>query len=330
MRARRAQKLCLHPLKNKLIQKPNLLNQPETQLDSQVTVVITVPFVPIFADAKLTRERGESAIRTFSNTLQQARHILPDGEIIGVLEQKIENQTATDGIRQLLLSEKCQLCLCDEFETVGRWYRGIRKAFDNNPGCSSVLLLPGDIEKIGDQHKFEQGLRRMITETNMSTLTVGDYTSTDPFKEQFDSCLTHPLLERTFPQSWPAIEKAGVRKVRSEYFCIGSNVFKTFLHEGWRWLPFDITMLLMHTAVSNSHLKLRRVDLGEITDTPTRNVDAATQQIVRFAFQLWFNGQSTITEADLAARKAAQNKLLAEYASVTSRAIADLLHLVKE
>jgi len=294
-----------------------------------VTVVITVPFVPVFSDAILTQERGESAIRTFSNTLQQARLILPDGEIIVVLEQKIENQTAIDGIKELLLSEKCQLCLCDEFETVGRWYRGIRKAFDNDPGCSSVLLLPGDIEQI-DQNKFGQGLRSMIAETDMSTLTVGDYTSTDPFKEQFDSCLTHPLLEGTFPQSWPAIKKAGVQKVRSEYFCIGSDVFNTFLREGWRWLPFDVTMLLIHTVVSNSHLELKRVDLGEISDTPTRNVDAATQQIVRFAFQLWFNGHSTVTETDLEARKAAQNKLLAEYGSLVSRAMVDLLHLVKE
>jgi hypothetical protein len=51
---------------------------------------------------------------------------------------------------------------------------------------------------------------------------------------------------------------------------------------------------------------------------------------VRFAFQLWFNGHSTVTETDLQARKAAQNKLLAEYGSVVSRAIVDLLHLVKE
>lgn len=229
-----------------------------------------------------------------------------------------------------MLSEKCQLCLCDEFETVGRWYRGIHQAFENNQGCCSVLLLHGDIEEIGDQHKFKQGLRSMIAETHKGALTVGDYTSTDPFKEQFDSCLTHLLLERTFPESWPVIKKAGVRKVRSEYFCIGSDVFNTFLRQGWRWLPFDVTMLLMHTVVSNSHLELKRVDLGEISDTLTRNVDAATQQIVRFAFQLWFNGHSKVTETDLEARKTAQNKLLTEYGSIISRAIVELLHFVKE
>ena len=64
----------------------------EGELHSQVTVVITVPFVPVFPDVNRTQERGESAIRTFSNTLQQARLILPDGEIIVVLEKKIKNQ----------------------------------------------------------------------------------------------------------------------------------------------------------------------------------------------------------------------------------------------
>ncbi len=306
------------------------MDQTETIPNSEVTVVITVPYVPVFSDAKRTKERGESAIKTFSNTLQQARLNVPDAEIIVVLEQKIENQTATNGIKSLALSEKCQLHPCDEFETVGRWYRGIRKAFDRNSSCSAALVLPGDIEKIGDRQKFAKGLRSMVANTHKTTLTVGDYTSTDQFKEQFDSCLTHPLLESTFPQSWSAIKMAGVNKVRSEYFCIGSEVFGTFLQEGWRWLPFDVTMLLMLSVVNNSHLELKRVDLGEISDTPTRNVDAAIQQIVRFAFQLWFNGHGSVTETDLEPRKRAQNKLLEEYGSLVPSAIVDLLHFVKE
>ena len=202
------------------------MDQTETIPNSEVTVVITVPYVPVFSDARRTKERGESAVKTFSNTLQEARLIVPDGEIIVVLEQKIPNQTATGGIRSLALSEKCQLHPCDEFETVGRWYRGIRKAFDGNSSCSAALVLPGDIEQIGDRQKFEKGLRNMVANTHKTTLTVGDYTSTDPFKEQFDSCLTHPLLECTFPQCWPAIKTIGVNKVRSEYFCIGSEVFR--------------------------------------------------------------------------------------------------------
>ena len=293
-------------------------------------VVITVPFVPVFADANRTKERAKSAVQTFSKTLRQARLVVPHGEIIVVLEQKIPNEAAADGIRSLGLSEKCQLCVCDEFETVGRWYRGIRQAFDSDSTCPAVMVIPGDIENIDDPPKFEKGLRSMIANTTRATLTVGDYTSSDPFKEHFDTNLTHPLLENTFPQSWQTIKKVGIQKVRSEYFCIGSEVFRTFLQDGERWLPFDITMLLMLSVVNNSHLELRKVELGEISDTPTRNMDAAIQQIVRYAFQLWFSGHSAISETELEPRKSAHNKLLKGYGEVLNEAIENLLKFVKE
>ena len=86
----------------------------------------------------------------------------------------------------------------------------------------------------------------------------------------------------------------------------------------------------MLSVVNNSHLELKRIDLGEISDTPTRNVDAAMQQIVRFAFQLWFSGHGAVTETDLEPRKKAQNKLLEKYGNLLPAAIANLLHFVKE
>ena len=289
-----------------LIRKTGLTMQDETRGEqSTMNIVLTVPYVPVFDDKTRTKERGKLAISTFSRALDLALTIAPPSQVIVVLERKIKNYIATQGIRDLSSSRQCHLLLCDEFETVGRWYRGIRSAFDGN--CETTLMLPGDIEKIADEEKFRTALRDMAIKTKANCLTVGDYSSTDPFKEKFDPCLSHPLLEAMFPAAWPAIHQAGIKKVRSEYFCIGAKAFHAFQEQGWRWLPLDVTMLLMIAVVSESGCELKRVDLGQVSDSATREADTAAQQILRFGFQVWFNGHH------IAGKNAeAQKRLLTE------------------
>lgn len=255
---------------------------------STMSIVLTVPYVPVFDNDTRTRERGELAISTFSRALDLALTTVSPDQVIVVLEEKIKNHVATQGIRDLSSGRQCQLLLCDEVETVGRWYRGIRNAFKRN--YETVLMLPGDIEKIEDEEQFRTALHDMASKTKTNCLTVGDYTSTDPFKEKFDPCLSHPLLKAMFPIAWPAIQQAGINKVRSEYFCIGAKAFHAFQEQGWRWLPLDVTMLLMIAVVNESECELKRVDLGQVLDSATRKIDTAVQQILRFGFQMWFNG----------------------------------------
>jgi len=287
----------------------------------EVRVVITVPFVPVFDDAILTRKRGELAIKTFSRALDLAVSVVPNAKIIVVLEKKIENQVATQGIRDV--TKQYEILLCDEFETIGRWYRGIRRAFDEN--CEKTLVLPGDIEKVANEEKFRSGLRSMVSSTEINCLTVGDYTSTDPFKEKFDPCFSHLLLNKLFPAIWPKIEQVGIKKVRSEYFCIGYTAFQAFQKQGWRWLPLDATMLLMLAMVTESSCKLKRVDLGQVSDLPTRKASTAIQQILRFGVQVWFNGHSTAGET-----VEAQTSLLTdEWWPIIVKAMEDLLPLLE-
>lgn len=304
----------------------------ESDVTSTSVVLLTVPFVPTGKDDNQTQQRGLSAVETFTQALGVAQEAAPNSEILVVLEQKIKNERATEGIEGVLKNQPhCTVVSCDEFETVGRWYRGLRIAFSDE-ATDKVLVIPGDIEKVENPSVFAEALKRMLAERSPSLLSVGDYTSTDKFKEEFDPRFAHPLLEMAFPAEWQIIKAEGIRKVRSEYFCVGREVFAAFLRQGWRWLPLDATFLLMLAAASPSEqgLGIRKIDLGLVTDTPTRNVESAVEQVVRFAFQTWFNSHVRDQDRDKDERKQLQRKLLAEFSCITNKAMAVLLTFVQD
>jgi hypothetical protein len=271
-----------------------------------VTVVITVPFSPRF--------------ESFVRVLDLVVSLMPEYRIIIVLEEKMDQDTKQQ-IQDV--AKHHEILLCDEFETAGRWYRGIRRAFDGH--CEKILMLPGDMEKVADEEMFKNGLINMVGVTNDKCLTVGDFTSADLFKEQFDPLFSHQMLASMFPETWPAIEQVGIRKLRSEYFCIGAKAFQAFQRQGWRWLPLDATMLLILAVVIDRECELRRVYLGEVSDSPTRRIDTAIQQILRFGFHVWFNGHR------LAGRTVEdQTKLLTDkWWPIIHKAMADLLPIVE-
>lgn len=304
----------------------------QSDVASTSVVVLTVPFVPTYDDVNRTRQRGKSAEETFTQALRVARVAAPGAKILVVLEKKIRNKYAMQGIKRVVKNRRyCTVVPCDEFETVGRWYRGLRIAFSDE-ATDKVLVIPGDIEEVENPSVFAEPLKRMLAEGSPNLLSVGDYTSTDKFKEEFDPRFAHLLLEKAFPAEWQIIKAEGIRKVRSEYFCVGRKVFAAFLRQGWRWLPLDATFLLMLAAASPSEqgLDIRKIDLGLVTDTPTRNVESAIEQIVRFAFQTWFNCHEKVKQGNAKRRKQLQRKLLAEFSCITDKAIPDLLTFVQD
>lgn len=169
--------------------------------------------------------------------------MLEDKDIIIVLEERIAQEERNE-IAEYITTYNYEICSCNEFETTARWYKGIRKALEQF--SDTILVLPGDIVSIKDEDVFKKAIKEMIEKTDKKSMVVGDYKSTDPFKENFDSHYAFPLLCKLFPDEAEKIRELEVTKLRSEYFSIGSEIIdNAFIKQRFRWLPLYITMLLM-------------------------------------------------------------------------------------
>jgi hypothetical protein len=225
--------------------------------------------------------------RLFWELVAYSRQVTGEKQPVIIMNRDTEISGKADAFLKDSRSKEADVQKVWAVDTCQMWLAGWGYVIDNHDNdVSRIILLPGDIDSIGNDLQFFHNLETFLSIGDPWDIVIGDFTSPHRFgaKDLIDQYGTYALLANWFPSLSRGIFNLPLQKPRSEFTNIKVEVLKELLSK--RKFAYEQTLnMLIHSwdfETRNWKYRIKTHQLGTFQDVRSfRDFEGCLDQIER-------------------------------------------------